>query len=317
MGWSERDIPSLSGRVAVVTGGNRGLGFVTARALAAHGATVVIGARNMARAEAACGAIGDAVPDARVEVRPLDLASLANVQAFAEAALADHPRIDLLFCNAGVMACPEGRTADGFETQLGTNFFGHFALTMRLVPALLAAAEASIAAGRPGAGARVITTSSIARFTARHFDVENLQLRDHYDPWAAYSNSKRAVLEFAFELDRRLGARGVHGLAADPGYSHTELQTTAAASMDGFQHRLWTRLLFVAQSPEMGALGQLRAATDPRARGGVLYAPKWLTFGPPVARRLIGSITNADEHRALWELAERETGITLASVLPA
>lgn len=307
MGWSERDIPDLSGRVAVVTGGNRGLGFITSRTLAAHGATVLIGARNMAKAEAACGAIREQVSDARIEARPLDLASLADVKAFAESVAADHPAIDMLFCNAGVMACPESTTADGFETQVGTNFLGHFALTMRFVPALLAAGEA-----------RVMCTTSIARFTARHFDVDNLQLRgDRYDPWAAYAISKRAMLEFAFELDRRLGSRGVHGFAADPGYSHTELQTTAAASMDGFQHRLWTRLLFLAQPPEMGALGQIRAATDPHARGGVLYAPKWLTFGRPVVRRLIGSITNADEHRALWEVAERETGITLALVLPA
>jgi len=310
VGWNTGDIPDLSGRVAIVTGGNGGLGLATSRALAAHGATVVMAARNLAKADAACGLIHDELPDARVEVRQLDLASLASVEAFARMVVAEHPRIDMLFCNAGVMAPPEGVTADGFETQIGTNFYGHFALTMRLMPALAAAADAS------PAGARVVCTSSVARFTARHFDLADLEMRGHYNPWTVYSNSKRAVLEFAFELDRRVGGRGIHGYAADPGYSNTELQSTAAASMDSFQHRFWLRLMFLSQPAEMGALGQLRAGTDPHARSGVLYAPKWLSFGSPVIRKVVGSIASAAEHAALWNLAERTTGITLESVLP-
>jgi NAD(P)-dependent dehydrogenase (short-subunit alcohol dehydrogenase family) len=308
MGWRVEDIPDLSGRVAVVTGGNGGLGFVTSRQLAAQGALVVMGARNLARAEAARGRIEAETTGATVEVGRLDLASLDSVREFAAGVLAAHPRVDLLFNNAGVMAVPEGLTADGFETQFGINFLGHFALTMRLLPALAAA-------GADG-GARVVCTTSIARFTARRFDLADLQLRGHYDPWAAYAISKRAVLEFALELDRRLGSRGIHGFAADPGYSRTDLQTTAASSMDSFQHRLWTRLLVIAQPAEMGALSQLRAGTDPKARGGVLYAPKWLTFGRPVVRRVVGSIANRSECAALWELAERETGLSLAAGLP-
>jgi len=308
MGWNAQDIPDLTGRVAVVTGGNRGLGLVTSRTLAARGALVVIGARNMAKAEAARAAIGAESPDARIELRALDLASLASVRSFAETVVGEHPSVHMLFCNAGVMAVPEGTTVDGFETQVGTNFLGHFALTMRLLPGLAAA-------GAEG-GARVVCTTSIARFAVRRFDLADLQLRGHYDPWAAYGISKRAMLEFAFELDRRLAGRGIHGFAADPGYSHTELQTTAAASVDSFQHRLWARLLFMAQSPERGALSQLRAATDPRARGGTLYAPKWLTFGSPVVRRVFGSIADPGEQAALWDLAERETGLRLAESLP-
>ncbi len=311
MAWNANDIPDLAGRVAVVTGGNRGLGLVTCRHLAAHGALVVIGARNMTKGEAARGLIRAETPEAQVEVRPLDLASLAAVESFAAEVAAAHPRIHMLFDNAGLMAVPEGTTADGFETQFGTNFLGHFALTMRLLPALAAAG----ATGK-GPGARVVCTTSIARFSVRKFVIDDLQLRGHYDPWMAYGISKRAMLEFAFELDRRLGGRGIHGFAADPGYSRTELQTTAAASMDGFQHRLWARLLFVAQPPEMGALPQLRAATDPGARGGALYAPKWLAFGHPVIRRVVGSIANPAEHAALWDLAERETGLSLAASLP-
>jgi NAD(P)-dependent dehydrogenase (short-subunit alcohol dehydrogenase family) len=303
MGWRVEDIPDLSGRVAVVTGGNGGLGLITCRRLVAHGARVVMGARNAAKAEAARSLIRAETPGADVEIGRLDLASLHSVREFAAGVLAAHPRVDILFNNAGVMAVPEGLTADGFETQFGTNFLGHFALTMRLLPGLAAA-------GADG-GARVVCTTSIARFMARRFDLADLELRGHYDPWVAYGISKRAVLEFAFELDRRLGPRGIHGFAADPGYARTDLQTTAASSMDSFQHRFWTRMLVVAQPAEMGALSQLRAGTDPKARPGVLYAPKWLMFGRPVIRRVVGSIANPHEHAALWELAERGTGLSL------
>jgi NAD(P)-dependent dehydrogenase (short-subunit alcohol dehydrogenase family) len=309
MGWQASDMPDMTGRVAVVTGGNGGLGLVTSHQLAAHGALVVMGARDLAKAEAAGDLIRDETSGGRVEIVRLDLASLESVREFAEKVLAAHPRVDVLFNNAGVMAVPEGVTADGFETQFGTNYLGHFALTMRLLPAL-------VAAGADG-GARVVCTTSIARFTAGRFDLADLQLRGHYDPWGAYAISKRAMLEFAFELDRRFSSRGIRGFAADPGYSRTGLQTTAAASMDSFQHRLWTRLLFIANPAELGALSQLRAGTDPAARGGVLYAPKWLSFGPPVARRIVGSIANPAEHAALWELAERETGLSLDATLAA
>jgi NAD(P)-dependent dehydrogenase (short-subunit alcohol dehydrogenase family) len=309
VGWNASDIPDLSGRVAVVTGGNGGLGLATCRQLAAHGALVVMGARNMVKAEAACGLIRDETPRAQVEIRSLDLASLASVKSFAAGVAAAHPQVHMLFNNAGVMAIPEATTADGFEMQYGTNFLGHFALTMSLMPALSAAAETS-------GGARVICTTSIARFTAGKFDLADLQLRGHYSPWTAYGISKRAMLEFAFELDRRLAPRGIRGFAADPGFSRTQLQTTSAAAMHSLQHRLWVNLLFIAQPAEMGALPQLRAATDPRARGGHLCAPQWLSFGAPVVRKVVGRIADPAEHAALWNLAERETGISLASSLP-
>jgi NAD(P)-dependent dehydrogenase (short-subunit alcohol dehydrogenase family) len=309
MGWKASDIPDLTGRVAVVTGGNGGLGLATARQLAAHSAVVVIGARNIAKAEAARKSILAAVPGAAVQIRPLDLGSLASVAAFADEVRAVHPAVHMLFNNAGVMACPEGKTADGFESQFGTNHLGHFALTLRLLPSLIAAAG-------DGSEARVVSTTSMARFTAGKFDLADLQLRGHYDPWMAYGISKRANLEFAVELDRRVNGRGVRAFAADPGLSRTDLQPTAARSMRSFQHRFWeiaTRL--IGQPARTGALSQLRAATDPAAVGGTLYAPRWFSFGAPVVTEVKGRMADPAEEAALWELSERETGVTLASIL--
>ncbi len=308
MGWKASDIPDLSGRVAVVTGGNGGLGLAASRQLAAHGALVVIAARNLAKAEAACGQIRSETPNAQVEIHHLDLGSLSSVASFASDVAAAHPQIHVLLNNAGLMAVPEGTTADGFETQFGTNYLGHFALTMRLLPALSAAAAET-------GEARVVCMTSIARTTAGKFDLADLQLRGHYKPWTAYGISKRAMLEFAFELDRRLGPRGIHGFAADPGFSRTQLQTTSAESMRSLQHRFWVAALVMAQSADMGALPELRAATDPRATGGKLYAPRWMSFGSPVVRKVGGRIANAEEHAALWELSERETGLSLESAL--
>ena len=306
MGWKARDIPDLAGRVAVVTGGNGGLGLATSLQLAAHGATVVIGARDLAKAAAACGSIRSEVPGAVVDVRSLDLASLASVDAFAVTVRATYPRIHLLFNNAGVMAIPERKTVDGFEAQVGTNYLGHFALTMRLLPALLA-----------GGGARIVTTSSIARFTAGKFDTSNLQLGgSSYGPWTAYGTSKRCDLEFAIELDRRLVGHGVRSFASDPGFSKTNLQKTSAKTMKSLQHRFWDLSApFIAQSAAMGALPQLRAATDPQAVGGTLYAPRWIWFGAPVVRKVRGRMADPAEQAAVFEVAERATGLTLANAL--
>jgi NAD(P)-dependent dehydrogenase (short-subunit alcohol dehydrogenase family) len=306
MGWKSSDIPDLAGKVAVVTGGNGGLGLATSRQLAAHGATVVIGARNLAKAEVARKSIEAAVPGAVVDIRALDLGSLASVASFAQEVRSAHSAIHMLFNNAGVMAVPEGKTIDGFETQFGTNYLGHFALTMQLLPALVAAGDA-----------RVVTTSSIARMTAGKFDVANLQLcGDSYNPWTAYGISKRADLEFAIELDRRLVGRGIRSFASDPGLSKTDLQQTSARSMKSLQHRFWAILTpVIGQSAAMGALPQLRAGTDPAAVGGSLYAPRWISFGAPVIRKVDGKIADPAEQAAVFELGERETGLTLAAAL--
>jgi NAD(P)-dependent dehydrogenase (short-subunit alcohol dehydrogenase family) len=303
MGWKARDIPDQSGKVAVVTGGNGGLGLETSRQLAAHGAHVIIGARNLAKAEAARQVIESTVPGASLEIRQLDLGSLESIAAFARDVKAAHSKIDLLFNNAGVMAVPEGKTADGFETQFGTNHLGHFALTMRLLPALLAAGSA-----------RVVSTTSTARFQAGKYDLANPHMRGCYDPWGAYGMSKRADLQFAFELNRRLKDRGLTAYAADPGFSKTDLQSASARANNGFRLRFWrVTVALMGQSAAMGALPQLRAGTDPAAVGGTLYAPRWIAFGAPIVRGVGKRIDNPGQMAQLWELSERETGLSLDS----
>jgi NAD(P)-dependent dehydrogenase (short-subunit alcohol dehydrogenase family) len=299
MGWKASDIPDLTGKVAVVTGGNGGLGLETSRQLATHGAQVVIGARNLEKAEAARASIVATVPDALLEIRQLDLGSLASVAAFATSVKSTNPKIDLLFNNAGVMAVKEGKTADGFETQFGTNLLGHFALTLQLLPALLATPAP-----------RVVCTTSTARFMAGKYDLSNPHMHGCYDAWEAYGMSKRADLQFAFELNRRLKDRGLTAYAADPGLSKTDLQQASVRNNAGFMQRFWRVVTAVmGQSAAMGALPQLRAATDPAAVGGTLYTPRWITFGAPVVRGVGKNIDKPDQMAQLWEVAERETGL--------
>jgi NAD(P)-dependent dehydrogenase (short-subunit alcohol dehydrogenase family) len=305
LGWKVSDIPDLSGKVAVVTGGNGGLGLETSRQLAMQGAHVVIGARNAAKAEMARQTIERAVPGAKLEIRKLDLGSLASIASFATDVRAAHPAVHLLFNNAGLMAVPEGRTADGFEIQFGTNHLGHFALTLQLLPALLAAGSA-----------RVVSTTSTARWMPGKYDLTNPHMRGCYEPWDAYGMSKRANVQFVLELERRLGERGVHGFAADPGFSRTDLQPAAVRANGGFMSRFWQVLVAAVGQPAVdGALPQLRAATDPAARGGTLYGPRWVIRGAPIRRRIGKSISRPEQLAQLWELSERETGLSLETAL--
>jgi NAD(P)-dependent dehydrogenase (short-subunit alcohol dehydrogenase family) len=301
MAWTEANIPDQKGRIAVVTGANGGLGFETARALAAHGAHVVMAARNQAKAADARQRILAATPSASLEIVPLDLTSLASVAEAASAITARHPRNDLLVNNAGIMACPEGRTVDGFETQFGTNHLGHFAFTAQLFPALLRSPDS-----------RVVTVTS----TARHmgFPVDPQQPLDgRYEPWLAYGRSKIANLHFAVELHQRLReARAtMASLVAHPGLSDTELQATSVETSGGgfMQHFFHFLARTTGMNPAQGALPQLRAATDPGARSGELYAPRWATNGAAVRRPLFGRSLSRKHGRNLWEVSERETGI--------
>ena len=305
MSWKATDIPSQSGKVAVVTGGNGGLGLETVRQLTARGAAVVIGARNLEKAAAARSQIESTVPGAAIGILQLDLGSLASIAAFTAAVKAAHPRVDLLFNNAGVMAVKEGTTADGFETQFGTNHLGHFALTMHLLPSLLAAPAA-----------RVVSTTSTARWRAGKYDLSNPHMRGCYDPWDAYGLSKRANVQFALELNRRLKDRGLTAYAADPGFSKTDLQVASVAANNGFMQRFWLHATNVmGQSAAMGALPQLRAGTDPAAVGGTLYAPRWITFGAPVVRGVGAGMRKPEQLVQLWEISERETGLSLEGSL--
>ena len=297
-GWSESDVPDLTGRRTVVTGATSGLGLETARVLAAHGAEVVMTARDAARGAAAVRRVLAAVPGARVVEAALDLADLDSVRAFA----ADQPPLDLLVNNAGVMALSSREvTRDGFERQVGTNHLGHFALTGLLLPALLA---------RPGA--RVVTVSSFAHWTGV-MTVDDLQSGRAYDPWQAYARSKLANLLFVRELDRRARAAGADLLSvgAHPGYARTRLVANGPAQghpVLGAVFRAGT--VAVGQSARVGVLPQLRAATDPTVLGGEYLGPRILGYrGRPVRSPRSAAAKDDASAAALWAESERLTDV--------
>src|SRR5437763_8838280 len=220
--WNERDIPDQGGRTAIVTGANSGLGLATARALARAGARVVLACRSGDRGAAALQQILDAVPQANAELSLLDLGDLSSVRDFTGRFAGGHDGLDLLINNAGIMATPRRLTADGFESQLGTNHLGHFALTGLLLPRLNS---------RPAP--RVVTVSSVAHRIGRiRFD--DLQGERRYGRWSAYGQSKPANLLFAVELERRAATAGLalRSMAAHPGYSATNLQTSGPQGLD-------------------------------------------------------------------------------------
>ncbi|MFG2131905.1 oxidoreductase [Streptomyces sp. NPDC048751] len=300
-GWNTHDIPDQSGRTAVVTGANSGLGYVTARELARKGARVVLACRSAARGRAAVERIAAEVPGAEVELRALELGDLASVREFA--ASLPYERIDLLVNNAGVMALPYGTTADGFETQFGVNHLGHFALTGLLLPALL---------GTPGA--RVVTVSSMMHLVA-NLDPRDLNSERRYRRWIAYGRSKTANLLFTHELARRLDASGadVVAAAAHPGYAATNLQT-AGVRAEG--RRVAERLVeignkIVAQPAEAGALPLLYAATAPGVRPDSFTGPSVAMWrGAPAPSPRARWTRDDRSARGLWAASERLTGVS-------
>ncbi len=264
MGWTAADIPDQSDRVAVVTGATSGLGLETAVELARRGAHVVLTARNPAKGDAALARVRAAVPGASAEVAELDLTRLASVRDFTDRAAQRLPRLDLLVNNAGVMATPFERTADGFELQIGTNHLGHVALTARLLPLLL-----------DTPGSRVVTVSSIGHRAGR-IDLADLNWeRRTYRRWPAYFASKLANLLFAFELDRRLLRSGAAtaSLAAHPGGARTHLGRGHGGVVGRVQSVLFPLGDLLMQPAALGALPQLRAATDPDLGGGTYLGP--------------------------------------------
>jgi NAD(P)-dependent dehydrogenase (short-subunit alcohol dehydrogenase family) len=298
-GWDAEDIPDQSGRVAVVTGANSGLGLVTARELARAGAAVVMACRNLDKGHAAVENVRAAVPRAQVQLEELDLASLASVRGFAERFKATHDGLDLLINNAGVMGTPRRRTADGFELQFGTNHLGHFALTT----ALLAEME-----GRDDA--RVVTLSSTAHKMGR-INFDNLNGERHYFRWNAYAQSKLANLLFALELDRRLRGSDstIKSLAAHPGYAATNLQSAGPPLFDRLV--MVASNAVIAQSDEMGALPTLFAATQPGLQGGTYIGPDSFREqrGHPAIVKPNGRARDPETAQRLWEVSERMTAV--------
>ena len=303
MAWTTADIPDQSGKVAVVTGANGGLGLQVARELARKGAHVVMAARDQAKVEAARASILSEVPDASLELQPLDLASLGAVGKAAGEILDGHRRIDVLVNNAGQMAIPERRSEDGFELQLAVNHLGHFALTAQLLPALL-----------QSTGARVVSVTSTGRHAGRALDPDNPHLAGIYDPWRAYGQSKLANVHFALELDRRFRAAGVpaRSIVVHPGLANTDLQARSVRETGGGRSQRFFRAAVrrFGMTPAQGALPLLRAATDPGAVGGALYTPRWVNWGPPVRRPMLGRTRDPAAMTAMWEISQRETGIT-------
>ena len=304
MSWTAADIPDQSGRTAVVTGANGGLGLETARALAAAGAHVVMAARNQQKATEALAEIRRSAPEASLELVELDLGSLASVRQAAGQIADAHRQLDILVNNAGVMAVPEGTTADGFEIQFGTNHLGHYALTAQLMPSLLTAPAA-----------RVVTVTSTAHHVGRAVDPANPHLKGRYGPWRAYGQSKLANFHFGIGLQELLARAGAPAISliAHPGLSNTELQAVSVQETDGgasqrFFHALAGR---TGMTPEQGARPQLRAATDPAARGGQFYVPRFVNNGPPVRRPVMRRIGMEKAISRLWEVSERETGLKI------
>lgn len=305
--WTLRDIPDLHGRNAIVTGANSGLGWWTAMHLARHGAAVVMACRSLARAREARERILASVPQAQLEVMELDVADLASVQTFAARYAEQHRALHILCNNAGLAMPPLSHTRHGFESQFGTNFLGHFALTGQLLPLLRAASRA-----------RVVHTASIAHRLGRiDFDDPHFRQR-RYREMPAYGQSKLANLMFAFELQRRFVRAQIDAisLAAHPGYAATNISNAnklGSSRVGRVMVRVGDRLL--GQSAEAGAAPLLLAATAPQAVGGDYWGPRGLLEFRGAPRR-VGSSRRARDTAAaarLWELAENATGVRYLS----
>ncbi len=295
--WTTADIPDQTGRVAVITGANTGLGYETAAALADHGAHVVLAVRNLDKGKDAAALIHRGSPNASVALQELDLTSLDSIRAAAEQLRSDHARIDLLINNAGVMYTPKSTTKDGFELQFGTNHLGHFAFTGLLLDRLL-----------PVAGSRVVTVSSIGHRIRADIHFDDLQWEHGYNRVSAYGQAKLANLLFTYELQRRLATHGTTiAAAAHPGGSNTELMR----NLPRWAAAVYPVLEPLFQNAAMGALPTLRAATDPAVLGGQYYGPNGFgqTRGYP---KIVGSSRKShdvDLQHRLWAVSEELTGV--------
>jgi NAD(P)-dependent dehydrogenase (short-subunit alcohol dehydrogenase family) len=294
--WTTADIPDQTGRTAVITGANTGLGYETAAALAAKGAHVVLAVRNLDKGKEAADRITNATPGAGVAVQELDLTSLESVRAAAEQLKSSHDAIDLLINNAGVMFTPRSTTKDGFELQFGTNHLGHFAFTGLLLDRVLAAK-----------GSRVVTVSSQGHRFVRGIRFDDLQWERDYSRVRAYGQSKLANLLFTYELQRRLAGTNTIAVAAHPGGSKTEL-TRNLPPLLAAATRLAEPLF---QDADMGALPTLRAATDSGVLGGQYFGPDGFgeQRGYPKVVASSEPSHDTDAQRRLWAVSEELTSV--------
>ncbi|MGW3668416.1 oxidoreductase [Streptomyces sp. NPDC005141] len=303
-GWNAQAVPDQRGRTAVVTGANSGLGYVTARELARQGARIVLACRSEVRGAEAVDRLVAEVPGAEAEFMRLDLGELDSVREFASVCERTHDRLDLLVNNAGVMALPLGRTADGFETQFGVNHLGHFALTGLLLPMI---------AETPGA--RIVTVSSMVHALS-NIDIDDLNSeKGPYRRWIAYARSKTANLLFTHELARRLSGAGsdVVAAAAHPGYASTNLQTAGPRleGRKGAERFMEIGNRVFAQSAEAGALPTLYAATAPGVRPDTFVGPSFAMWrGSPATSWRAGWTRDDIAGERLWAASEELTGVT-------
>jgi protochlorophyllide reductase len=293
--WDEKDVQPLDGKVAVVTGANSGLGMETAIVLARHGAKLLMACRNVEKAQAAAAKVrADAKAD--VEIVPLDLASLASVEACAKQVSASEEQLDILVNNAGLMAVDKGKTEEGFEMQFGVNHLGHFALTAHLAPLILATPRA-----------RVVNVSSMGH-RAGTLRIDDLMFEKRgYNRWQPYFQSKLANILFTAELQRRLTEAGstAMALAAHPGSTATDLGYEGS----GITNKLIKPVAPLMQPGWLGALPIVRAAVDPDARGGQYYGPQFFVRGYPRVEVPSRAARNAADARRLWDASEELTGV--------
>lgn len=299
--WNTANIPDLNGKIVIITGGNSGLGLDSAKAMTAAGAKVIIACRSAAKGLEAKNEIKKLTPNGLVEVMELDLMNLASVRKFANEFKAKYQQLNVLLNNAGIMIPPYQLTADGFESQIGTNHLGHFALTGLLLDVLQKTPKA-----------RVVTVSSMAhKQGVMNFDNFLYDGGNGYTPIAAYGRSKLCNLLFSYELQRYFDAKklDIIAISAHPGVSNTNL----FRFVDG---KWWAKalrplmMLFV-QSSEMGALPQLRASTSPGVLGGEYYGPKGFAemTGYPVVVKSNAASHNLEHAKKLWEVSEKLTGV--------
>ena len=285
MSWTTANIPDQRGRTAVVTGANGGLGLVTARALAAKGAHVVMAVRNQQKAAAAVEEIRAAAPDCSLELVALDLSSQASVKEAAGQIVAARDSLDLLINNAGASA-------------------------IAITPALLRTP-----------GSRIVTVTSTAHLMGHPVDVANPHLEGRYGPWRAYGQAKLANFHFGLGLQRELERAGARtaSLIAHPGLSNTDLQAVSVEGSGGGASQRFFHVMaqFTGMSANDGALPQLRAATDPAARGGEFYGPVFVNNGPPVRKPILHRLGMDRAIASRWEVPERETGVSLDVHSPA
>ena len=303
--WTVNDIPDLSGKTAIVTGANSGIGFEAAKEFARKGAEIILACRSMEKGKNAATTIRAEIPDAKLKPMVLDLNALKSVRAFADEFNATYTRLDVLLNNAGIMMVPYGKTEDGFERQLGTNHLGHFALTGLLIDVLLKTPNA-----------RVVNVSSNAHRSGK-LDFENLMFEGakDYTPMLAYGNSKLANLLFTYEMQRLLDEKqsNIIAVAAHPGISTTNLANHLA-------HPILMKLVmplfgWMMQSAAMGALPSIRAAVDPDVVGGQYFGPdgKKEQKGYPVVVPSNEASHNEEDARRLWEISEKLTGVSFMS----